>query len=152
RIRGAAFDGEVSTVSTQMSDEPLARLHIIVRTTPGRLPNFDPREIEQHLAEAGRSWRDRLQQSLVAGFGEEAGLARFAAFCDAFPAGYRERFGPDVAMADIALLEQAFATGRLAMNLYRPVEAGPHQLRLKLYNAGAPVPLSDALPMLENMG
>ncbi len=32
------------------------------------------------------------------------------------------------------------------------IEAGEHELRFKIYIAGAPVPLSDILPMLENMG
>ena len=152
RILEDAFGGVVSTFSTQLGDEPLARVHFIVRTTPGDLPDYDVKEIEQRLAEAGRSWRDRLQQALVARFGEAAGLARFRRFGEGFPVGYRERFGPETAMADIALLEEALATGRLAMNLYRPVEAAPDQLRFKLYRAGAPMPLSDVLPMLEHMG
>ncbi len=38
------------------------------------------------------------------------------------------------------------------MNLYRPLEAAPGALRFKLFHRGAPVPLSDSLPMLERMG
>src|SRR3546814_16988352 len=38
------------------------------------------------------------------------------------------------------------------MNLYRPLEVEDNRLRFKLYQVGAPVPLSDALPVLENMG
>ena len=39
------------------------------------------------------------------------------------------------------------------MNLYRPVEAtSPALLRFKSIRRGAPVPLSDSLPMLEHMG
>src|SRR4029450_9711039 len=38
------------------------------------------------------------------------------------------------------------------MNLYRPLESAPGELKLKLYSAGAQLPLSDVLPMLEHMG
>ena len=38
------------------------------------------------------------------------------------------------------------------MNLYRPLESAPSELKLKLYSAGAQLPLSDVLPMLEHMG
>ena len=38
------------------------------------------------------------------------------------------------------------------MTLYRPLEAAPGTLRFKLFHLGAPVTLSDSLPMLEHMG
>src|SRR3546814_4560924 len=38
------------------------------------------------------------------------------------------------------------------MNLYRPAGAPPDELRFKIYVLDRPVPLSDILPMLENMG
>jgi glutamate dehydrogenase len=53
---------------------------------------------------------------------------------------------------DVARIEEALETGQLAMNLYRPIEAEEHQLHFKIYVPGDPVPLSDVLPMLENMG
>ena len=44
--------------------------------------------------------------------------------------------------------------GGLALNLYRPLEghAGHGRLGFKLYRSGAPIALSDSLPMLERMG
>ena len=38
------------------------------------------------------------------------------------------------------------------MSLYRPLEAAPGTLRFKIFHLGAPVTLSDSLPMLEHMG
>ncbi len=40
----------------------------------------------------------------------------------------------------------------LGMTLHRPLEAQATELRFKIYRAGAPVALSDILPMLEHMG
>src|SRR3546814_12700443 len=71
---------------------------------------------------------------------------------EAFPTSYREEFPVPTAVADIDRIEETLRTGELGMNLYRPLEAEDNRLRFKLYQVGAPVPLSDALPVLENMG
>ncbi len=152
KILEAALSGEVTSFNTQMSDEPLARVQFVVRTTPGAVPDFDVAEIERRLAEAGRSWSDRLQHALVAQLGEERGLATARTYGDAFPAGYRETFNADMALADIRILEGMTDTDALGMNLYRPIEAAGHELRFKLYHRNRPIPLSDILPMLEHMG
>ena len=56
-------------------------------------------------------------------------------------------------MFDIEKMELLGDTAQtLAMSLYRPLEAPDELLRFKLFNLGRVVPLSDALPMLENMG
>ena len=50
------------------------------------------------------------------------------------------------------MMAKLAAGGRLALNLYRPLEAPPGTLRFKLFHKGEPVTLSDSLPMLERMG
>src|SRR3546814_912209 len=57
-----------------------------------------------------------------------------------------------ISVEDIHHIETAIATNDLAMNLYRPAGAPPDELRFKIYVLDRPVPLSDILPMLENMG
>ena len=42
--------------------------------------------------------------------------------------------------------------GSLGLNLYRPLEGPAGRLGFKLYRQGAPITLSDSLPMLERMG
>jgi glutamate dehydrogenase len=42
--------------------------------------------------------------------------------------------------------------GGLTMTLYRPIEAPVGSLRLKIYHAETPIPLSRSLPMLEHLG
>src|SRR5262249_5292641 len=56
------------------------------------------------------------------------------------------------AVPDIALMAGLSTDQRLALSLYRPLEAGPGVLRFKLFHRGSPVPLSESLPMLERMG
>ena len=146
------LDGTVRAHYIQLGDAPLARLHVIVQTTPGQVPAYDVDAVERRLIEAARSWTDHLADALVAALGEERGLEMCAAYGDAFRADYQEHFAAAAAVADIAKIEQAMDTGTLAMNLYRPADAAPEVLHLKLFNPDRPIPLSDVLPMLEHMG
>ena len=59
-----AFDGIAVDSSVQISESPLARLHTIVRTTPGERPRISIHEIEVQIAAAVVSWADKLRQEL----------------------------------------------------------------------------------------
>src|SRR4029450_3995804 len=104
------------------------------------------------VATVARRWEDDLREALIAAQGEARGNELFRQFGGAFPAGYREDFEARSAVADIALMAPLTAESPLALSLYRPLEAPPGVLRFKLFHLGAPVPLSDGLPMLERMG
>ena len=148
-----AFNGSVVAFTPQLaSDSMLAQVLFIVKTQPGQLPRYRVEDIERSLIEATRSWEDKLRDVLVESKGEETGLRLFAAYGNAFNPGYRHRYLPDAAVLDIDTIEGVVATGELGMNLYRPIEAAAAEVRLKLFQAERPLPLSDVLPMLENMG
>jgi glutamate dehydrogenase len=148
----AAFDGKVTAHYTLIGDSPLARLHLLVKTTPGELPEYNVTDIERQLVETARDWADTLRQVLVREMGEERGLTLYRRYGESFTGDYRDRFGVDTAALDIDRIEDVIKSSDLRVNLYRPIEAAENELRFKIYNPGAPVPLSDVLPMLENMG
>ncbi|MGE0722913.1 MAG: NAD-glutamate dehydrogenase [Alphaproteobacteria bacterium] len=150
-ILAGAFAGEVVAFNTLLGDSPLARVHIVIATTPGAIPAYEADQIERLLVETGRSWRDRLKDALDARMGEAEAIERLRRYGDAFPAGYRERFTAAVAVLDLERIEEARIRG-LALNVFRPVDAPEHELRMKIYHPGAPMPLSDVLPVLENLG
>ncbi|MBL6928366.1 MAG: NAD-glutamate dehydrogenase [Rhodospirillales bacterium] len=147
-----AFDGQRADWYVQLSDSPLARVHMFFRTTPGALPDYDADEIEGELVAAARSWTDQMEDALVAAHGEEKGLALNQRYHRAFRSGYRERFDAEAAVGDIELVEAALAGDDLCMSLRRPLEASENEVRFKLYHPDTPIPLSDVLPMLEHMG
>ncbi|MEE8333828.1 MAG: NAD-glutamate dehydrogenase domain-containing protein, partial [Alphaproteobacteria bacterium] len=70
----------------------------------------------------------------------------------AFAAAYRDSYDVGEAVTDIAYVEAVLISGVLGYRLYRRDGAAPNQLRFKLYGPGDRLPLSDVLPMLENMG
>jgi glutamate dehydrogenase len=146
-----ALGGTLDTFYTQVADLPLARLHFIIRTSPGHQPKVDIRALETRIADAARTWHEHLLDALIQTHGEAGGLGLSRRWCKGFPASYRETHGALAAVADVGRIEVA-SGGDIVLNLYRPVEAEPHQGRLKLYRSGNPVPLSGVLPMLEAMG
>ncbi|MBM3565151.1 MAG: NAD-glutamate dehydrogenase, partial [Alphaproteobacteria bacterium] len=147
-----ALGGTVSGHYTKFDDSPLARLLVVVQTAPGRIPALDAARLEEEMAEAARSWADRLQAALLKNRGEDAGMVLFARYGAAFSAGYREHVTPEEALSDIAIIETALRAGGIGLDLYRPEGVEPHRIRFKLLHPGAKVPLSDVLPMLEKMG
>ncbi|NIR62024.1 MAG: NAD-glutamate dehydrogenase, partial [Gammaproteobacteria bacterium] len=56
QILAQAFEGEVTAFYTNLTEAVLARIHIIVKTTPGKIPGVDRNAVEQRLADAARSW------------------------------------------------------------------------------------------------
>jgi glutamate dehydrogenase len=146
------LNGKVSTYYTHMDEGPLARLHIIVGTVPGQIPNYNSKDLEAQIADACRSWRDRLKEALVDIKGEAIGLALLKRYEEAFPMGFQEEFGTRAAVGDIERVEAAQKSATPPINLYRPVESAGNELHLKLYRANEKIALSNVLPSLENFG
>src|SRR5258705_8581786 len=77
-------------------------------------------------------------------------------YAEAFPAGYRERFTPEEAVEDIgridAVLKGHGAGGTLAAHAYGHLDDTADALRLKLVVHGGFIPLSECLPVFENLG
>ncbi|CAN0602055.1 unnamed protein product, partial [Ectocarpus sp. 12 AP-2014] len=71
---------------------------------------------------------------------------------EGFAPGYRDDFDPRVAVLDIQHILGLGVGDALGMNLYRLLEEGGDHLKLRLYRRGAALPLSDVLPILENLG
>ena len=144
---GANFDFQV-----WLSESVLARLHFIIRVPPGEMPSYDAKDLEAKLATVTRSWNDELHTLLLELHGEEEGNTLYSSYGEAFPAAYLDDFPARNAVYDIQRMEDLAERGGLNMNLYRPLEATPGTLRFKLFWADRPLPLSDAVPMLEDMG
>jgi glutamate dehydrogenase len=145
-----AYGGRIAGFQTQLDESVLARVHYMIRTEGGGIPAVDRAEIERRLVEAGRTWGDRLQETLVAAHGEEAGLALVRRYGQAFPTSYQERTPAAAALADIARLEEV-AGGRPMVVALGSSSDKPDVLELKVVKADDPVALSDILPVLENM-
>ena len=146
------FEGTDSLFFTQVGDSPLARVHFLVTTEVGKIPAFDADRIEARLAEAARSWTDKVTEALVNRHGEGIGLDLMDRYAAAFGAGYRDRYTPGEVLDDIDEIERILAEGGIGMNLFKPADAAPDEVRFKIYHFAHAIPLSDVLPVFEHMG
>src|SRR5205085_8037032 len=146
------FQGRDTEVYDHVTDSPLARGLFVVRTKPGQIQDVDVKRVEAYLAEAARTWSDRLLEALIQQNGEEAGIELHRRYKKAFPMAYSERFSAEAALYDIAHVEEVLATGKLVADLYRHRGQDQRQFHCKIIHAGPPVPLSEIMPRLENMG
>ena len=148
-----AFGGTSVDSSVQISDSPLARVHLIVRTAPGERPRISIREIEQEIADAVVSWRDKLRTELTKKFDAEIGLSLFRKYGEIFPAAYEEDIAPDIACLDVKRIDRMVDEDRTRSFLfYQPAGSEYRYLRFKTFQHGHPLYLSTALPILEDMG
>jgi glutamate dehydrogenase len=153
KILADAYGGRVSASYPSFSDAPLARVHYILGFTPGRHARPDLKALEVAIAEAARTWEDRFDAAVRAsGEPPEAVAATLARYRDAFPAGYRDRFDVSEALADMAVIEAMGPEDTVGVRAYRHPGDNSLQFRFKLYRPGAPAPLADVLPILDNMG
>ena len=112
RILAEAFNGTAGEFSVSLSESPLARIFMVVRTRPGAVPEVDVRELERRIVAATRRWEDDLQALLLEREGEERGNQLFARYGQAFPAGYREDHTPRSALLDLETMEALGAAAR----------------------------------------
>ena len=147
-----AYGGRVTAYFTRISELPLAQVQLFVEVEGDRIPDVDPAVVEAELAEATRSWGDRLKEALVQVRGEEAGLARWRVYGEAFPVGYQSHNPASAALVDMEELEEVRATGQLGMRLYRSSEGETGRFHLRTFEQGEPTALSNILPILEDFG
>jgi glutamate dehydrogenase len=150
RILAESFQARQVDWNLQLSESVVVRAHYIVHCPDG-VPDYDLPAIEARIVEATRAWSDDLRAALIAGGGQEAGLASYARYGSAFPAAYRADWSARSAVADILRIGAVAHDQQPIISLYRPPHALPDEIRGKLFSA-AGVSLSDVVPTFEHMG
>ncbi|MFO1406960.1 MAG: NAD-glutamate dehydrogenase [Steroidobacteraceae bacterium] len=140
------LDGLGVETQVQISESALARLYTLVRTDPSAETDADVERIERRVADALRTWEDRLRDELAA----RLPGARAAAYAGAMPAAYQDEVPARDAIDDIRALMALPATGTALGIELRPGDPVRNALHLRLYRRGEPVAMSDLVPLLEN--
>ncbi|WP_435419018.1 NAD-glutamate dehydrogenase domain-containing protein [Parerythrobacter aurantius] len=123
---------------------------------------YDEAALEDRLQDMVRGWGEAVENAL-AGHHEPGRAAALASrYADAFPLSYRTTHGAAEAATDIDRLRRlASHSGegagdeggdRRDARLYRLEGDAADRLRLKVYQNEGALPLSDAVPALENFG
>ena len=146
------FQGVESNYATYFYTPVLTRIHYIIRVESKKKLRYNLEEVLARLQEVAKSWHDGFKEAAIDFFGEERGNKIAGHYRDAFSAGYCEAFSPMHALADIEHIEALPSKDTLGMSLYRPLCATQQEIKFKLFRYEQTIPLSDALPILENMG
>ena len=139
----SAFKGTSVDRNVEFLRGGFTRMHFIIRTPPGTVVDFTTPALEAHLIAATRGWREQFREALG-----DAELS--AAYGEAFPLSAQESLTPAEAAMDARILAALAPGWPLSPRLLLD-EAGV-VVGLKLYRLQQPMPLSDAMPLLENFG
>ncbi|KAA0875761.1 NAD-glutamate dehydrogenase [Nitrincola tapanii] len=140
--------------TTYFSESVLARTQFILRSSQRQALTYeyDVEEIEQQIRNAARSWDEDFHHALIEALGEEQGLQRFNEFSRGFPASYRSHFSPRTAVVDLQHMWPLSAANPIALSFYRAFDRDEGTLNFKLFHLQDSLPLSDVIPILENLG
>ena len=148
-----AFGGTSVDSAVQISGSALARVHIIVRTPEGERPRISIQKVEEQLAELVVTWSDRLRAAMLEAYGNDEGDQLYRSYGQMFPAGYQEDTYPKECCADIRAIDDMLRNGvERSVDLYAADDLKPGDMRLIVYSIDNPIALSDALPIVEQMG
>ena len=148
----AVFKGRVRAFYPFFPEGPLVRVHFIIGRYDGETPNPDRHTLDRAVEEIVRSWVDGLDEAIAAAHEPEHGRVLFHRYREAFPIVYREVYAPASAVADLRLVEALNAEHPLGVELYRPADTAPAGAGLKVFSRSRPIPLSERVPVLENLG
>ncbi|KLE32177.1 glutamate dehydrogenase [Aurantiacibacter gangjinensis] len=123
----------------------------------GKSAGPDGEAIDQALNDMLRGWTDAVEDALADTDDASRAAALALRYADSFPAFYRASYGAAEAATDIHRMRQLAAHAEDAgqgrdTRLYRAPGDDEGQLRLKVYQHHGALPLSDAVPALENFG
>ena len=148
-----AFGGFSVDSSVEIAESALARVHIIIRTRRGERPRISIQDVEQQIRDIVVTWSDRLKDELMRAFGPDDGPILNRAYANAFPMGYQEDVTPREACSDVKRIEEMLTAGdRRTVEFYQRDDAKPGEMRFMVYSFDEPLALSEALPVLENLG
>ena len=146
------FGGRVSAYYPYIHDAPLTRVHFIIGRDAGPTPNPDRATLEDRVSGIVRTWIDALADALADAFEPAQARALLARYRNAFSEGYHETYSPLNAVDDIRVIEGLSPERPLGVDFYHRVWDEKQTVGLKVWSHGRPIPLSERVPVLENMG
>jgi len=138
--------------NTYFSESILARTHFVLRSDGVVPQDIDVESLQRKVQQAAKSWSDELYDALVETLGEEKGIAAFNHYGRGFPSSYKDDFSARTAVVDIQHINSLDQDNILSLSFYHSLERENSGFNFKLFNLGNPLPLSDVLPILENLG
>ncbi|HWC91997.1 MAG TPA: NAD-glutamate dehydrogenase domain-containing protein, partial [Pseudolabrys sp.] len=148
-----AFIGRVSAFYPYFPEEgPLVRVHFIIGRSGGAAPRLERATLEREVEAIIRTWSDGLCDALALSHPPGEARTLFERYRQAFSEGFHEAYAPQVAAGDIRTLESLSDKHPLAVDFHHRQEEDQRSAGLKVWSLARPLPLSERVPVLENMG
>ena len=146
------YKGRLSAFYPFFPEGPLVRVHFIIARYEGETPNPERAGLEQAVAAILRTWVDALHGALHLVHDPVKAQALFQRYRNAFSVAYQEAYPASAAVGDIRLIETLSESRPLAVDFHRRAGAPEASVGLKVWRHARPLPLSERVPVLENMG
>ncbi|HEY1503809.1 MAG TPA: NAD-glutamate dehydrogenase domain-containing protein, partial [Stellaceae bacterium] len=147
-----AFLGRVSAFYPYFPEGPLVRVHYIIGRSGGATPAVERVTLEDAVADIIRTWTDGLSDALRLVYPPDKAHELFLRYRDAFTPGFQTVFSPVVTVGDIRIIESLNAERPLGVDFHHRHEENQREVGLKILSLARPLPLSERVPVLENMG
>ncbi len=147
-----AFIGHVSAFYPYFTEGPLVRVHYIIGRPGGATPEVNRATLEDEIAGIIRSWIDGLSQALMLIYAPEKARDLFKRYHEAFSAGFQAGYAPSIAAGDIRVIEGLSEARPLGVDFHHRMQEEQRAVGLKVWSYARPLPLSERVPVLENMG
>ena len=141
----------ISSWSLDLDDGDLALVrYMLDLPLDAELPDADA--LDAHLEEMLRGWVPAVEAHLARAIGASRAARLALSFAGAFPNEYRTRYSAAEAALDTLRLCGLANEAARGVRIYREPADPEKRLRLKFYRIGGLIPLSQAVPVLENFG
>ena len=115
-------------------------------------PTPDSDALDRRLNEMVRGWSPAVEERLIVLVGAGRATRLTLTYAGEFSDSYRTRTRPEEGAEDILRLAALRSPEDRGIRLFRRPTDEPGHLRIKTYRRGGLLPLSDAVPVLENFG
>jgi glutamate dehydrogenase len=146
------FIGRVSAFYPFFPESPMVRVHFIIGRSGGATPQVDRAVLEREIAAIVRNWTDGLAEALALTHPSAAAHELFNRYRDAFSPSFQGFYQPAAAAGDIRAIEELSEQRPLGVDFRHQTVEEPSNVSLKVWSFGRPLPLSERVPVLENMG
>jgi glutamate dehydrogenase len=146
------FLGRVSAFYPFFPEGPLVRVHFIIGRSGGATVDIERATLEEEVGKIVRSWTDGLADALALVNPPAKAHELFERYRDAFSGGFHEAYSPQLAAGDIRVIEQLSEQRPLGVDFHHRLEEEQRSVGLKVWSFKRPLPLSERVPVLENMG
>ena len=145
------LESRITSWSVELGEGELALLRFTLPIDPqAALP--DAEALDLALVEMVRGWAPAVEAELTVLAGPARATRLSLTYVPALPDGYRARTSPEEGAADVVRLAALADDSDRGVRIWRNEDAKPGELELKTYRRGGLIPLSDAVPVLENFG